>query len=127
MAPTEENKGGNTPSGSAAPVLGNEGESHHSQGEPCQGDHSRDSSIEYPGTIERRMRKILPPLLDLTLLRLLNGKVKSLIPSLDSGSSSSSPKAWSDPWLLLELRSDGSVFSFFSSTLLCRGDHNLTN
>ncbi|PSS34994.1 Myosin-10 like [Actinidia chinensis var. chinensis] len=45
-----------------------------SQGEPRRGDPSSDNSIEYLGTIRKRMRKILPLLLDLTLLRLLGEK-----------------------------------------------------
>ncbi|GFY86457.1 hypothetical protein Acr_05g0000960 [Actinidia rufa] len=69
--------------------------------------------ISDEGTIRKRMRKILPPLTDLTLLRLQREKVRSFVPSLESGGSSSSSSsssisddAWSDPRLLPELRSD---------------------
>ncbi|GFY90807.1 hypothetical protein Acr_07g0010040 [Actinidia rufa] len=51
------------------------------------------------------MRKVLPRLPDLTLLRLLGGKVRPSVPGLKSDSSSSSSNAWLDPRLLPELRS----------------------
>ena len=53
----------------AAIVASDEGESHHSRGE-----HSRDDSVKYLGIARKRMRKILPPLPDMILLRLLGGK-----------------------------------------------------
>ncbi|GFZ18283.1 hypothetical protein Acr_27g0000220 [Actinidia rufa] len=72
MAFGERNKEDNPPISRAASIAGNEGESHHSRDEPCRCNHSRDNSIEYLGTIRKRMRQILPP--DLSLLRLLRGK-----------------------------------------------------
>ena len=67
--------GEDIPTGGAASIAGNEGESHHSRDELRRGDHSQDGSIEYIGTIRNEMRKVLPHLPDLTLLRLLGGKV----------------------------------------------------
>ncbi|GFY80833.1 hypothetical protein Acr_01g0006420 [Actinidia rufa] len=107
MASSEGNKGDN-PTGVATPIAVDEGQFHHFQGELRRGYPSPDNSTEYLGTIRKRMRKILPHLPDLTLLRLLGDKVISLVHDLESGgsslSSSSSSEAWSDPWLLPKLR-----------------------
>ncbi|GFY95655.1 hypothetical protein Acr_10g0010400 [Actinidia rufa] len=73
--------------GSAAHVTSNEGESHHSRDDPPQGDHSRDGSVEYIRTIKKEMRKVLPCLPDLTLLRLIGGKVRTPFLCLEPGSS----------------------------------------
>ena len=60
--------------GNAAHVVGTEGESHHSRDDPPRGDHSRDDSVEYIGTIRKGMKKVLPYIPDVTLLRLLGEK-----------------------------------------------------
>ena len=57
-----------------AHVAGNEGESHYSRDDPLRRDHFQDDSVEYIGTIKKGMRKTLPHLPDLTLLRLLGEK-----------------------------------------------------
>ncbi|GFS36232.1 hypothetical protein Acr_00g0044830 [Actinidia rufa] len=55
------------PTGGAIHVVSNEGKSHHSRDDPPQGDHSRDDSMEYIGTIRKEIRKVLHRLPDLTL------------------------------------------------------------
>ena len=75
MASNEGNKGDNPLTGSAAPIAGDEGESLHSLDEPRLGDPSQDDSVEYIGTIKKEMRRILPHVPDLTLLRWSGGKV----------------------------------------------------
>ena len=55
------------PAGDAAHIVADEGESHLSRDDPPRGDHSRDNSVEYIGTIKKRMREILPPFPDQTL------------------------------------------------------------
>ncbi|GFZ17248.1 hypothetical protein Acr_26g0005180 [Actinidia rufa] len=42
----------------AALIAGDKGESHHSQDDSPRGDHSRDSSVEYLGTIKKRQWKL---------------------------------------------------------------------
>ncbi|GFZ14550.1 hypothetical protein Acr_24g0007400 [Actinidia rufa] len=98
MVSNKGNKGDNPPTGNAAPVSGDDVEFHHSRGKSRPSDYSQDSLIEYLGTIKKRMRKILPHFPDQTLLRLIRGKVKSLVPSFDSGNSSSSSSSSSEAW-----------------------------
>ncbi|GFZ10862.1 peptidoglycan-binding LysM domain-containing protein [Actinidia rufa] len=74
MVPSDGDNGEDIPTGGAAPVARNEGESHHSRDEPRRGDHSQDGSVEYIGTIRKEMRKVFPHLPDLTFLRLLGEK-----------------------------------------------------
>ena len=54
----------------AALVMGYKSESR-------QDGHSRDSLVEYIGTIRKEIRRILHRLPDLTMLRLLGGKSKT--------------------------------------------------
>ncbi|GFZ04977.1 hypothetical protein Acr_17g0005490 [Actinidia rufa] len=75
MASNEGNKRDNPPPSSAAPIAGNEGESCHSRDEPRLSGPSQDDSVEYIGTIKKKMRRILPHVPDLTLLRWSGGKV----------------------------------------------------
>ena len=55
---------------------GNKGESRHSPNEHLRSESPQDESVEYIGTIRKEIRRILPCLPDLTLLRLLGGKVQ---------------------------------------------------
>ena len=64
--------------GNAAHIVADEGEPLFSRGDPSQGDHSKDDSMEYIRTIKKRMRKILPLLPDMTLLTLLGEKSGNL-------------------------------------------------
>ena len=102
--------------GGAAPIASDEGESHHSRDKHSQGDHSRDDLVEYLGTIKKGIRRLLPYLPDLTLLRFLGGRIQppflgSRLGSSNSSSrSSSSSKSWSDPGLPPELKSNGIAF-----------------
>ena len=80
MASSTGENGNDTLTGSIALIVGNEYESHHSQDEPRRGNHSRDSSVEYIRTIRKEMRRVLPRLPDLTLLRLLGQKNPSIHP-----------------------------------------------
>ncbi|GFS41412.1 hypothetical protein Acr_00g0074140 [Actinidia rufa] len=74
MTSSNGNNGEKKLVGDAAHVAANEGESHHFRDDPPRGDHSRDGSDEYIGTIRKEMRKVLTCLPNLTLLRLLGGK-----------------------------------------------------
>ena len=65
MASSGKDGGDDVPIGEVALVAGDEGESHH----------SREGLVEYIGTIRKEMRRILPCLPDLTMLRLLGGKI----------------------------------------------------
>ena len=60
-------------------ATGDEGESHIFRDEPRRCDHSLAGLVEYIGTIRKEMRKFLPRLLDLTLLRLLGVKVQDSV------------------------------------------------
>ena len=103
--------------GGATPVASDEGESHHSRGKPRRGDHSLDGSVEYIGTIKKEMRRVLPRLLNLTLLQLLWGNIQDPILGLgpySSGFSSSSKlEGWSAPGLPPEIGPDGTISFFF--------------
>ena len=46
--------GEDVPAGGATSLAGNEGESHHSRDEPCQGNHSLDDLVEYIGPSGRK-------------------------------------------------------------------------
>ena len=61
-------------------VSGDEGESCYPRDELSQSESSRDELVEYLGTIKKEMRRILPRLPDLTLLRWLGEKVRPSIP-----------------------------------------------
>ncbi|GFY93887.1 hypothetical protein Acr_09g0003330 [Actinidia rufa] len=74
MVPNGGDNAKDNPVGDATHVAGDEAKSRHSQDNSPRGDHSRDGSVEYIGSIMKRMIDILPPLPDLTLLRLLGGK-----------------------------------------------------
>ena len=92
-----------------------EGESRHPRDEPPQSESPRDESVEYLGTIRKEWRSILPRLPDLTMLRLLGGKVPNPIglgPFSSSSSSNSRLESWLDSGLPLELRSDGINLTF---------------
>ncbi|GFZ14487.1 hypothetical protein Acr_24g0006770 [Actinidia rufa] len=91
--------------GNVAPVMGDEGESHHSQDDPRRGVNSRDDSIEYIGIIRRRERKVLPRHLDqIFLIRTIAGPraqigwiiLKKLV-WLVEGSRSATPEVRSTP------------------------------
>ncbi|GFS34046.1 hypothetical protein Acr_00g0031980 [Actinidia rufa] len=56
-------------------ALGDEGESLRLRDESPQIESPRDESVEYLRIIKKEWRRILPPLPDLTMLRLLGGKV----------------------------------------------------
>ena len=58
--------------------MGDESESRHTRDKHPQSKSPRDESIEYIGTIRKEMRRILPRLPDLTLLRWLGGKFETL-------------------------------------------------
>ena len=75
MASNSGDNGEDIPSSGAASVTDNEGQSYHFRDEPRRDDQSRDGSVEYIGTIRKEMRKVLPRLPNLTLLRLLGEKV----------------------------------------------------
>ena len=79
------------PSSDVALVAGDEGQSHHFRDESHRGDHSRDGLIEYIGTIRKKIKKVLPRLRNLILLRLLGVKVRPLLSDLE----------WSDTDLIL--------------------------
>ncbi|GFY97796.1 hypothetical protein Acr_12g0003370 [Actinidia rufa] len=87
MASSGEDNTKDKLTGSVAHVASNEGKSHHSRDDPPRGDHSRDGLVEYIRTIKIEMRKVLPRLPDLTLLRLLGGKVRTPFLCLEPGSS----------------------------------------
>ncbi|PSS08060.1 Kinesin-like protein [Actinidia chinensis var. chinensis] len=61
------------PASDMAHVVGDEGETLISRDDPYRGD-----SVKYIGTIRKSMRKVLPPLPNLTLLKLLGGKFGTL-------------------------------------------------
>ncbi|GFS38022.1 hypothetical protein Acr_00g0055190 [Actinidia rufa] len=50
------------PVGGATPIMGDEGESHHSRDDPPRGDHSRDGSVEYtenPSAVEKLLEEVI--------------------------------------------------------------------
>ncbi|GFS31491.1 hypothetical protein Acr_00g0017680 [Actinidia rufa] len=90
-------------------ALGDEGEFRHPRDEHPRSESPRYGSVEYPRTIKNEWGRILPPLPDLTILRLLGGKVQDPLGLglfSSSSSSDSRSKSWSDSGLPLELRSD---------------------
>ncbi|GFZ15805.1 hypothetical protein Acr_25g0002140 [Actinidia rufa] len=96
--PNGKDNAENKSAGDAAQVIGDEGESYHSRDEHPRGDHSRDGSVEYTGTIRKGMMKILPHLPYITLLRLL-------------GESPTACPWFGTRWLELELKLGGLVRS----------------
>ena len=62
-------KGEDVPASKTAPVKGDKGESRHSQDEHPQNESPRGALVEYMGTIRKEIRRILPHVPDLTLLR----------------------------------------------------------
>ena len=102
--------------------------SRHARDEHPQCDnHSRDESLEYLGTIRKELRRILPHILDLPLLRWSGGKVQDLTLGFEQSSSSSSsdskPESYSDSglpptlnWMVLP--------PYFSSILHCSLNDN---
>ena len=105
------------PTEGATHVTGNKGESHHFRDEHPPSDHSRDDLVEYLGTIRKELKRILSHLPDLTLVRLLEGKVQDLILGLGpyslSSILSSKLEARSDPGLSPKLRLDATTLFFF--------------
>ena len=102
-------------------VLGDDGESCHPQDEHPQSE-SPQESVEYIGTIGKEMRKVLPCLSDLTLLRWLGEKVRDPIlgftPSSSSSSSDSRLESCLDPRLPPKLKPNDIVsiyFKYFTS------------
>ena len=90
-------------------TLGEAGESR-SRGEYLQGGHPREDSIEYLGTVRKELRRIVPHIPDLTLLRWSGGKIRDPILEFCSAlgsSSDSTSESWSDSELSPELKSDG--------------------
>ncbi|GFY96660.1 hypothetical protein Acr_11g0009660 [Actinidia rufa] len=68
--------GDNDASGDGVVVASSdEGEFRHPRHKHPRSESPRDGSLEFLGIIKKEWRRILPPLLDLTLLRLLGGKV----------------------------------------------------
>ena len=98
-------------------LRGDESESHHFRDEHPPSDHSRDDLVEYLGTIRKEMRRVLSHLPDLTLVRLLEGKVQDPILGLGpyslSSILSSKLEARSDPGLSPKLRLDATTLFFF--------------
>ncbi|GFS37381.1 hypothetical protein Acr_00g0051650 [Actinidia rufa] len=99
MASNGGNNAEDKPMGGATPVAGDEDEFHHSRG-----DRFRDDSVEYIGTIKKEMRRVLPHLPDLTLLRLLGRKIRHLFLGLEPGSPSSNPSFGSGTCYVEEVR-----------------------
>ena len=121
---------GNEPHGHGTSTSSGEaGESRPSHGEHIQQDsHSRDESIEYLGTLRKELKRILPHIPDLTLLRWSGEKVRdpfSKFSQTVTGSNSDPTlESWSDFRLPLKLKSDGKnsclvfVHSFISDIAL---------
>ena len=74
----------------AIAASGDEGESRHSRDVHPWRESPQDDSIEYMGTIEKEMRRVLPHLPNLTILMWLGKRVQDLILGLAPSSSSSS-------------------------------------
>ncbi|GFZ15737.1 hypothetical protein Acr_25g0001460 [Actinidia rufa] len=98
----------------AVAASSNEGESLRPRDESPQNESPRDEFVEYVGIIKKEWRRILPLLPDLTMLRLLGGKVPNplgLSPFSSGPSSDSRSESLSDSRLPLELRLDGWMMS----------------
>ena len=116
MAP--ENQGEERTGDGAPSSLGDAGESRPSHGEHIQRDNSsRDNSVEYLGTLRKELKRILPHVPDLTLLKWLGGKIYDpnlgFSPNVSSSSSNSIGESWSDSGLSPELKSDGTASGLF--------------
>ncbi|GFZ15597.1 hypothetical protein Acr_25g0000060 [Actinidia rufa] len=100
--------GGNLPSGEASSSSSDVGESQNPHEQARRESPSRDNSIECLGSIRTELRRLLPHIPDLTLLRWTGGKV--LDPILDrflnAPSSNPSSESCSDSSLPVELESD---------------------
>ena len=112
------NQGEERPRGGAPSSSGDAGESCPSRGEHIQRDNSsRDESVEYLGTLEKELKRILPHVPDLTLLRWSGGKVRDPILEFSlnvlSSRSNSEGESWSDFGLPPELKSDGTTSCLF--------------
>ena len=108
----------------AAASSGNVGESRPFLDEHLGRDSPRSESVEYIRTIRKEIRRILPHIPDLTLLRWSGGKVRdpnlSFIPNNLSSSSDSKSESWSKSRMPPELRLDGSLLNllkYFTSFL----------
>ncbi|GFY92556.1 hypothetical protein Acr_08g0009520 [Actinidia rufa] len=97
--------GGNLPSGEAP---SNVGESQNPHEQARRESPSRDDSIECLGSIRTELRRLLPHIPDLTLLRWTGGKVLDSILDhfLNAPSSNPSSESCSDSSLPVELESD---------------------
>ncbi|GFY85350.1 hypothetical protein Acr_04g0000880 [Actinidia rufa] len=86
-------------------TVGDEGESRHLRDELRPGDHTRDDSVEYIGTIKRSVR-LLFRLPDQVFLSIFGVKVQPFFLNWETGSSSSSLSsssgAMSESWLPFE-------------------------
>ncbi|GFS39127.1 hypothetical protein Acr_00g0061240 [Actinidia rufa] len=79
-------EGNDVPTIGAAPAKGDKGESRHSQNEHPQSESPRGASIECLGEIRKEMRRLLPHVPDLALLRCLKKLGQNLKGSKSKGS-----------------------------------------
>ncbi|GFS34098.1 hypothetical protein Acr_00g0032210 [Actinidia rufa] len=100
MASIGRDKGEDTLVGRAAPVTGDKGESFHFRDEHSLSESPQGTSIEYIGTIRKEMRRILPHVLDLPLLRWSEGKVREPLLDLGPLSSNLSSESRSESWVV---------------------------
>ena len=77
MVSSGKDGGEDVPVGKVALVAGHEVESHHSRDAPRRDNNSQEGSVKYIGTIRKEMKRILPRLLNLKMLRLLGGKLET--------------------------------------------------
>ncbi|GFZ04454.1 hypothetical protein Acr_17g0000260 [Actinidia rufa] len=105
---TSRTAGDNRPSGEAPSSSSDVGESENPHDQARRESPSRDDSIECLGSIRTNLRRVLPHIPDLTLLRWLGGKVRD--PILDRSSNDPSlnslSESCSDSSLPVELESD---------------------
>ncbi|GFY98090.1 hypothetical protein Acr_12g0006310 [Actinidia rufa] len=105
---TSRTAGDNRPSGEAPSSSSDVGESKNPHDQARRESPSRDDSIECLGSIRTNLRRLLPHIPDLTLLRWLGGKVRD--PILDRSSNDPSlnslSESRSDSSLPVELESD---------------------
>ena len=106
------------PKGEAPNSSGDAGESCPSRGEHIQRDRrSRDELVKYLRTLREELKRILPHVLDLILLRWSGGKICDPIlgfsPNVSSLSTDSISEFWSDSGLPPELKSDGTASCLF--------------
>ncbi|GFS38938.1 hypothetical protein Acr_00g0060360 [Actinidia rufa] len=102
--------GGNLPSGEAPSSSSDVGESQNPHEQARRESPSRDDSIECLGSIRTELRRLLPHIPDLTLLRWTGGKSSGSYTRLDrflnAPSSNPSSESCSDSSLSVELESD---------------------